>query len=188
MAEAEDRETTSTLTAEQIAKLCDRHVGWVYELRKRGHLPKGHQKTNVVHVVRGVMSYYEELQQKSARKEAAMSATRARTEEINFRLAQRRKELIHAEDARATFIDLVSMVVAEMASIPAAFTRDLDERQRLEEIINGARERLSSECEAKSTALLGSGEPPETKPAKKPRRVGKSKSSVSRKRGDAGGA
>lgn len=183
---ADRPQTVQTLNGQQIAQLCQKSNAWVSELRSKGFLPRsGKEGVHIVSVVRGVISYYESLLQQTAKKEAALEATRARTAEIEFRLAQRRKILIHEEDVRAAFIDFAAIVTAEIASIPAAYTRDLEQRRKLETLVNEARERIAARAEAESQALLFGGGDSETGPDRDAGGLGEAKPLLSRNKRNA---
>lgn len=149
----------NTLSVNQIAALCGRSRQWVFQLVKAGFIAKqAHGEYTLVSVVRGVIDYYEDLQSKSSRVAAASRATDARTREIELRIKERSRELILIEDARAEIADWTSAFRAELQGLAARFTRDMQERRRLEQEIDGALERLSRRTsEAEQALSAGEG-------------------------------
>jgi hypothetical protein len=132
----------NTLSVNQIAALCGRSRQWVFQLVKAGFIAKqAHGNYTLVSVVRGVIDYYEDLQSKNSRGE------------IELRIKERSRDLIPIEDARAEIADWTSAFRAELQGLAARFTRDMQERRRLEQEIDGALERLSRRTTQAEQAL-----------------------------------
>lgn len=154
-----EKQRGNVLTVTQAAALCNRSVPWVQMLAKGGYIAKeAHGKYTLVAIIRGVIAYYEDLQAKSNKASAANRATDARTREIELRIKERSRELIPIEDARAEIADWTSAFRAELQGLAARFTRDMQERRRLEQEIDGALERLSRRTsEAEQALAAGEG-------------------------------
>jgi len=104
-------------------------------------------------VIRGVIAYYEDLQSKNSKTAAASRATEARTREIELRIQERMRDLIPLEDARAVVSEMAALVRAEFQGLPARFTRDMQDRRKLEQEIDGAFDRLSRRAEEAARSL-----------------------------------
>jgi hypothetical protein len=154
------QKTTNTLTVSQVAALCGRSTQWVHQLAKAGFVQKqGKNEYALVAVVRGVIAYYEDLQAKNGKTAAANRATEARTREIELRIQERQRDLIPLEDARAVVSEMAALVRAEFQGLPARYTRDMQDRRKLEQDIDGSFERLSRRAEEAARALeTGSGD------------------------------
>jgi phage terminase Nu1 subunit (DNA packaging protein) len=149
MADGGEKPRGTILSVSQVASLTGRSTQWVHQLVKAGFIPKeGHGKYTLVGIIRGIIAYYEDLQSKNQKTAAASRATDARTREIELRIKERSRELIPLEDARAELADWSSAVRAEFQGLPARYTRDMKERRRLEQEIDGAFERLSRRTSA----------------------------------------
>lgn len=141
---AEERQQGQTITVDQAAALLGRSRRWVYNLVQGGYIEKVSAGAyTVVAVVRGAMAYYEDQITKNQKTAAASRATDARTREIELRIKERSREVIPLEDARAVVGEMAAAVRAEFQGLPARVTRDMQERRRLEQEIDGAFDRLS---------------------------------------------
>ena len=148
------QKTTNTLTVSQVAALCGRSTQWVHHLAKAGFVQKqGKNEYAIVAVVRGVIAYYEDLQAKNGKTAAANRATEARTREIELRIQERQRDLIPLEDARAVVSEMAALVRAEFQGLPARYTRDMQDRRKLEQDIDGSFERLSRRAEEAARSL-----------------------------------
>lgn len=158
MAREDDKPKGQTITLQQAATLLNRSVSWVQKLVTDGYIVRaGTNQYSVVAIVRGMMAYYEDLLEKSNKAAAASRATDARTREIELRIAERRRDLIPQEDARAVVSEMAAMVRAEFSGLPARFTRDLPERRRLEQEIDGSFDRLADAARNAGAALATGG-------------------------------
>ena len=145
---------SNTLTVNQVAALCGRSTQWVHHLAKAGFVQKqGKNEYALVAVIRGVIAYYEDLQSKNSKTAAASRATEARTREIELRIQERMRDLIPLEDARAVVSEMAALVRAEFQGLPARFTRDMQDRRKLEQEIDGAFDRLSRRAEEAARSL-----------------------------------
>lgn len=144
MADAEEKPRGNTLTINQAAALFGRSTQWVHQLVNAGFITKeAKNQYTLVALARGVVAYYEDLQTKNTKTASASRATDARTREVELRIKERSRELIPLEDARAVIGEMAATVRAEFQGLPARFTRDMQERRRLEQEIDGAFDRLS---------------------------------------------
>ena len=149
-----------TLSVDQAASLLSRSRRWVYNLVKDGYIDKaGPGQYRLVSVIRGALAYYEDQLSKNNKAAVASRATEARTREIELRIQERSRELIPMEDARAVVGEMAALVRAELAGIAARYTRDMEARRALEEVIDGALGRIAGAADKAGAALVaGSGD------------------------------
>jgi hypothetical protein len=113
----------------------------------------------LVGVIRGALAYYEDQLTKNNKAAVANRATEARTREIELRIQERSRELIPMEDAKAVVGEMAALVRAELAGLAARYTRDMEARRALEEVIDGALERIAGAADKAGAALVaGSGD------------------------------
>lgn len=80
-------------------------------------------------------------------KSAAESRVRdARAREIELRTAREEGELIPTEEALAYVQAVVGALISRMNGLPAQITRDLDERRRIEAMLDGVRAEVAAIC------------------------------------------
>ena len=149
-----------TITVAQAAALLGRSERWVQGLVKAGYMERATRGDyTLVGVIRGALAYYEDQLSKSNKAAVASRATEARTREIELRIRERSRELIAMEDARAVVGEMAALVRAELAGMPARYTRDMEARRALEEVIDGAHDRIARAAEKAGAALVaGSGD------------------------------
>ena len=154
MAEEDDRPKGQTISVQQAATLLNRSVRWVQNLVQNGYVVRSKAgQYSVVEVVRGALAHYENLIEKSSKSAAASRVTDARTREIEMRIAERQRELIPLEDAKAVIAQFAAQVRAELTGLPSRLTRDLDMRRKLEQEVDGSLRRLSAQANASAVTL-----------------------------------
>jgi hypothetical protein len=161
----EDKSKGQTISMAQAATFLNRSPSWVQSLVTQGYITRqSYGRYSVVAMVRGALAYYEDLLQKSTKAAAASRATAARTREIELRIAERRRDLIPMEDAKAELAAVVSEVRAEIAGLGARITRDLELRRQIDREADGILGRLAERAEQASRALAVEGGPVEAEP------------------------
>lgn len=124
--------TANTITVAQAAALLGRSERWVQEIAKAGYIRKAEPgRYAVAAVIQGAIAYYEARIEKSRKGAAARGATDARTREIELRIADRMKDLIHQADVTAVVEGIRDLVQQEFSGLPARFTRDRQGRRAL---------------------------------------------------------
>lgn len=145
------------ISVAHFAAMVDRTPRWVNQLVQDGFIPRLERgQFSLIDAVRGVMSFYEARLERTNKTAAASRATDARTREIELRIAERRRELIPVEEAKAVVMEYAQMVRAELSGLPARFTRDVAERRKLEQELDGSFGRIAAACERAAAAV---GEP-----------------------------
>lgn len=149
-----------TITVAQAAALLGRSERWVQGLVKSGYMDRAQRgEYTLVGVIRGALAYYEDQLSKNNKAAVANRATEARTREIELRIQERSRELIPMEDAKAVVGEMAALIRAELAGLAARYTRDLEVRRALEEVIDGALDRIAGAGDKAGAALVaGSGD------------------------------
>ena len=149
-----------TITVVQAAALLGRSERWVQGLVKAGYMDRATRGDyTLVGVIRGALAHYEDQLARNNKAAVASRATEARTREIELRIQERSRELIPMEDAKALVGEMAALVRAELAGLAARYTRDMAARRALEEVIDGALERIAGAADKAGAALVaGSGD------------------------------
>jgi len=130
----------------------------IRQLQKQGYIPRALKRGVVplVGAVQGYLRYLREDGRQSTKSAAANRVTDARTREIELRIAERQRDLIPQDDARAVIGEMAAMVKAEFVGLPARVTRDLDLRRTLEQEVDASFARLAASAE-RARSALGTG-------------------------------
>lgn len=137
-----------TITVTEAAALIQRTPRHVQGLVERGLLKKNQRGRYALKAV--IAAEAENLRQQA---EAARSrtggnrASDARAREIELRIAERQRDLIPAEDAKAAVVHVCALVKAELTGLPARFTRDPAEKRRLEAEVDAMLHRIADAAE-----------------------------------------
>ncbi len=131
----------------------------IRQLQKQGYIPRAPKRGLVplVGAVQGYLRYLKDEERQSSKSAAASRVTDARTREIELRIAERQRDLIPQEDARAVIGEMAAMVKAEFVGLPARVTRDLDLRRTLEQEVDASFARLAASAERARSALATGG-------------------------------
>jgi len=126
----------------------------VRQLQKQGYIPRAPKRGVVplVGAVQGYLRYLKDEERQSSKSAAASRVTDARTREIELRIAERQRDLIPQEDARAVIGEMAAMLKAEFVGLPARVTRDLDLRRTLEQEVDDSFARLAASAERARSA------------------------------------
>ena len=126
----------------------------VRQLQKQGYIPRVPKRGVVplVGAVQGYLRYLKDEERQTSKSAAASRVTDARTREIELRIAERQRDLIPQEDARAVIGEMAAMLKAEFVGLPARVTRDLDLRRTLEQEVDASFARLAASAERAGSA------------------------------------
>ena len=126
----------------------------VRQLQKQGYIPRAPKRGVVplVGAVQGYLRYLKDEERQTSKSAAASRVTDARTREIELRIAERQRDLIPQEDARAVIGEMAAMLKAEFVGLPARVTRDLDLRRTLEQEVDASFARLAASAERAGSA------------------------------------
>lgn len=152
--DAPKQQPSNAITLQQAAAICQKSDKWVRNLVTNGFLIQEKRgQYSPVNLVRGVIAYYDNLAESSSKKAKANAATDARTREIELRIAKQTGVLFPVDDSLAILSDVLTSARAEFAGLPAAHTRNVDERRRLEASIDAIFARLADKAGKYGEAL-----------------------------------
>lgn len=142
-------------TAAKLLMLTPRHLsrlvsdGWIKKTDS--------DKFTVVGCVQGYISYLKDETRRNSQKSSQSKAAGARAREIELRIAQREGELIEADAACAAMMTLAGTVRSSLDGLPARFTRDLRERDRLRKEIDDILEGVARALDVAGQAVRTGG-------------------------------
>ena len=134
---------------------------WVRKLCRMGYIPA--PVKGKVPLIAGVQGYIKSLKDEDRRssKSAADNRVRdARAREIELRMAREEAELVPIDEAQALIQGYVGAVVSRLNGLPAQITRDINERRRIEAIVDAIREEMDEKL-AELAAAYRDGPPAE---------------------------
>ncbi|WP_245407583.1 hypothetical protein [Rhodopseudomonas faecalis] len=140
MSSQQEAPQAGMITTEQAGRLLMVTGERVRQLIKSGYVPR--PVKGVIPLVAAVQGYIKFLKDEDRRssKSAADSRVRdARAKEIELKIARQQRELLPTEEAVALCNRVVGLLISRVAGLPAEFTRDLNERRRLEGSIDAIR-------------------------------------------------
>lgn len=158
-AEPEQATGGATISVEKAAKLLMVTPRRVQQLARDGWIPRaagGGYPT--VGVVQGYIRFLQDEQRRASRSAAENRVRDARAQEIELRVALRKRTLIDTEEAIGTLDEIVGMVRAETTGLPARITRDLPLRRKIEQELDAIFHRVSDRLAEKADALRKSGD------------------------------
>lgn len=117
--------------------------------------PVAKGKYLLVASVNAYIAWQRDDQRRHTKSAAQSRVADARAREIEIRTAERERELIPLTDALAHTNEVIGGMVARLEGLPAAFTRDLGERRKLETLIDAIRTDVADRA-AKYAAAMGS--------------------------------
>lgn len=126
---------------------------WIRDLQKKGYVPKADRgMVSLVGAVQGYIKWLKDEERRTSKSAAASRVQDARAREIEIRIAKEEGRLVELEEAESVFAEIIGAYRSELSGIPAALTRDLDFRAKIEKLHNDAidrcRRRFAEACEA----------------------------------------
>ena len=153
-----------TISLDVAAKLLMLTPQRVNQLVREGFIPKAsHGRYTVVGVVQGYIRFLKDEERRTSKSSADSRLKDIKAKREELRLARDERELILLADALFAIDEVAGAVALEVNNVPARFTRDLDERERLQAEIDDALHKVADRV-ARSAAALTSGrdaDPPE---------------------------
>lgn len=128
----------------------------IRQLAQQGHIERKGKTYPLVSVVKGYIAFLSNAKPSKASADAKIREMKAA--EIEQRMAERAKELVHIDDVTAELAAFVASVRAEISSIPALITRDKVERKKYESLIDGVLKRISERQSKASEAIKADGD------------------------------
>lgn len=148
------------ITLEQAAKLVGKSIEWIRLRVKEGYIEKPSRGTYLlVSVVHGSIRYYDDLIKKSTSASADNRLRDKKMEEIDLRIAEKKRELVPF-DAALTVVDfVVGKVRSEFSGLPASITRDLDLRDKIDGRLNEVLGTIAGAAREAGAALRAGRDP-----------------------------
>ncbi len=132
----------------------------VRQLIKAGYIARPKPGyTTVISAVQGYIRFLKDEDRKNTKSHAASEAVQARANEINLRIAERRRDLIPQEDANLALDLVVGEVNKQFTGLPARITRDLRLRREIEAKLNEAKGKIA-EALAAGRVVAATGRDP----------------------------
>lgn len=143
-----------TIGTEQAARLIMVSAERLRQLTKGGYITQeGRGRYNLVAVVQGYIRFLKDEERRSSRTAAESRVRDARAAEIELRIAEKRRELIEAEEAVAACDKIVGVVRTEIIGLPARVSRDKKIRRQVEEQVHGSLSRIAGSLREVGDAL-----------------------------------
>lgn len=154
MAKAQNANLIDTKTAAALIKVTPRRI---QQLAKDGWFKaKGRGKWSLVEVVQGYIDFLADERARNSKVAAGSRLSDARAREIEIRTARLDRQVIDLDEATPLFDQLAGEFMQSLGGLPARITRVPRERQRIEAIIDGERQRISDRF-AKIANTLATG-------------------------------
>lgn len=130
-------ETGPTITVESAAKLLLKTPRHVQRLTKEGWIKKADDgRYTVISVVQGYIKWRDDAERRRTQSASRAAVDDVKTKLLQLRLDSESKKLIPMEEAFAALDFIAGTLKSEFLGFPAAITRDLALRNKLEEGIN----------------------------------------------------
>jgi hypothetical protein len=131
----------STAKAAEFFGVSDR---WIRARAAEGrYKPVRHGRYRLVEMISGWRESHQDEKAKARGTGADNRLRDARAREVEMRIAERDGRLADMDEVLALFDILSGEMVASFEGLPARLTRDVRERQRITEILDAERQRLS---------------------------------------------
>lgn len=148
------------ILAEAFARQVDYSVERLRQLSKDGEFPpalKGYYP--LLKAIRAYAEHRDHLVSNSSRAAAVGRVQDRRAEEIELRLAEKRRELIPLGDATAAMSGLCAAITDGLEAVPSRVTRDLALRAKIEAEIDAVRDRVAKALGQQEDALRTGRDP-----------------------------
>jgi hypothetical protein len=136
----------------EFAAMAGVSAEWVRLRITDGRIPKAARgKVALGPALAGVVAYGEAARQRAAAKvdDATWNRLRAaRAEEIEVRVAERKRDLIGMDEAQLMVSMICATVGTELTNLPARITRDMELRRKIETEVDCARNRITAKMES----------------------------------------
>lgn len=151
---SDQKQTGGILNLEQTCRLLMLTKQRVQQLVKAGYIPKPAKDTYpVVGAVQGYIRFLKDDERRTSKVQADSRVRDARAREIELRIAERERDLIPIDDAKAEIAAFVTETRAEIVGMGARITRDMELRRQIDTECDGILTRLADRAEKASHAL-----------------------------------
>jgi hypothetical protein len=128
---------------------------WLRQLERAGRFEKaGRNAYDPVAVFAGVVAHLRDEERRASKTAAASKVQEARAEEIRLRIAREQGRLVYADSSEKVVSDVLGAFRSRLAGIPAAATRDLALRSRIENLIEQAVVEVRAHMEKRKAQLI----------------------------------
>jgi len=153
-------ESEPTIDVTTAAKLLMLTPDRVTQLVRAGHIKRAARgRYALVDVVQGYVRYLKAEARKGSRTAAHSRIQEAKAQEIELRLAEKRRQLIPLEDALFVVEVTTATFRDELLGLPARFTRDMDLRRKLEAETHESLNRMATAAGAAAKSFREGGDP-----------------------------
>jgi phage terminase Nu1 subunit (DNA packaging protein) len=130
----------------------------VRQLNKAGWIVKvGRDEYRVADVVQGYIKFLKDEERRMSKSAAASRLQDARARAIELRNAKEDHRLCETEESIGFVDEMMGTIIARLDGLPARFTRDISERQRLVALIDEIRNEAADVFEKRASELRGNG-------------------------------
>jgi phage terminase Nu1 subunit (DNA packaging protein) len=150
--------SSEAVTAARMAAVLGVTPRWLRILVDEGFAVRtGRGQYDLAGTVQGALRRAAQERKGDTRLASENRVREARAREIELRNLKQDNILIEMEEALAVVDEIVGMFVSELSGLPARFTRDQPERERLEEDIHDLVNRVRARFHEEATSLRQSG-------------------------------
>jgi phage terminase Nu1 subunit (DNA packaging protein) len=127
------------LSASEMAAALGCSADWLRQLERAGRFEKvGRNAYDPLAVFLGVLAHFRDEERRAAKSGAAADLQKAKAEEVRLRIAREQGQLVYADSSEKVVLEVVGAFRSRLAGIPAAVTRDLAIRDKIDELIDAA--------------------------------------------------
>ena len=154
MSEVDNELPAGVITTAQAAKLLMVSEAWLGRLAKEGYIRKlDRGRWNLVSVVQGHIRFLKDEERRGSKNASHTRIQDIRAERLDLQLRAERRELVPMDDARLVLDTAAAEMRAKLMAIPPAFTREVDERRKLEAVVVDALNEIADAMDQKAAAL-----------------------------------
>lgn len=155
---ADEKTNPQTLTVQQVATLFGKSDRYFQNLVKDGFIKQERRGEYLLKdVCIGVCEYYDSLLAKSNKAAVANRASETRTKMLEQQMEIKQRNLVPRSDFYAAQDFVVSQHRAEIISLSARVTRDIDMRRKIESAVDDIFNRTAERIERAAHALEAGG-------------------------------
>ncbi|MBI1649866.1 hypothetical protein [Hyphomicrobium sulfonivorans] len=133
-----------SIKAEVAAALIRVTLRRLQQLVAEGWIKKEAGHYTIRGVVHGYLNFLDSVRERATKNEADNRVRAARAREIELRTAREESELIPTDEAVAYTQAVVGALISRMNGLPAQITRDLNERRRIEAMLDKIRSEVAA--------------------------------------------
>ncbi len=161
------------VTLEEAGAAAGVTAAFVWKLLNEGYVRRAPGGGVVlVEALAGYIRFLKDDRRNSTIKAGDNRVRDARAREIELRTARDEQELVPTEEGVAYMQAVIGLLMSRLNGLPASFTRDLDERRRLEASIDTIRDEVAEIIAEHGPAYRGLPDTPEADTEDRPEPVG----------------